>query len=156
MQILGLQIGLSFLAYGAIARWYVVPWLSSVTPARALVALLLVHVFRHLGLVFLVPDVAGDAVPPGFSLPLAYGDLLSAMLAWVAIAGWQMRARWASAATWVFNVIGALDLLIAYAQGVVRQPHIGAAWYIPTFVVPALLVSHALIGWVQTRPEART
>ena len=45
---------------------------------------------------------------------------------------------------WLFNIIGTFDLANA-----LRQPDaiasFGAAWYIPTFFVPLLLVTHFLI-----------
>ncbi len=45
---------------------------------------------------------------------------------------------------WLFNVLGTVDLLRAlrHANAV---PDMGAAWYIPTFVVPLLLVTHVMI-----------
>jgi hypothetical protein len=48
---------------------------------------------------------------------------------------------------WLFNVVGTLDLLYAVFQGVTRGvgPHLGSAWYIPTLVVPALFITHAMI-----------
>jgi hypothetical protein len=48
------------------------------------------------------------------------------------------------ALVWLFNIIGTLDLLYAlsHEQAV---PHLGAAWYIPTFWVPVLLVTHGMI-----------
>ncbi len=46
--------------------------------------------------------------------------------------------------TWIFNIIGILDLLNALRHAVV-VPHLGSAWYIPTMLVPALLVTHFMI-----------
>lgn len=42
--------------------------------------------------------------------------------------------------------MGALDLLVALGQGTRLgvAPLLGAGWYVPTFLVPALLVGHAL------------
>ena len=107
--------------------------------------LLLLHASRHLGMVFLVPSVVGPALPPAFAIPAAYGDLLAALLALLAIA--TLRAAWRSALalTWLFNVVGSLDLLNALYRGNQLEVQLGAAYYIPTFVVPALLVTHAMI-----------
>ena len=56
---------------------------------------------------------------------------------------------------WVFNVWGAVDLLNAIYQGQigvrVGPESLGAAFYIPTVVVPALLVTHGLIFWLLLR-----
>ena len=48
---------------------------------------------------------------------------------------------------WLFNVVGTVDLIYAVTRGTLEQaaPVMGAAWYIPTFLVPALLVSHFLV-----------
>jgi hypothetical protein len=75
----------------------------------------------------------------------AYGDLLAALLALGAIAA--LRAGWTIAIplVWVFNLVGALDLINALFQGLRHNVQLGAAYYIPTVAVPALLVTHAMI-----------
>ena len=45
---------------------------------------------------------------------------------------------------WLFNIVGSLDLLNALRHLEVA-PMFGAAWYIPTFLVPLLLVTHYMI-----------
>ena len=51
---------------------------------------------------------------------------------------------------WVFNIVGSVDLLNAFYQGdrlgVGIAPGLqGAAYFIPTVVVPLLLVTHFLV-----------
>ena len=46
---------------------------------------------------------------------------------------------------WLFNVEGTLDLVNAFYQGLLKDVQLGAAYYIPTFAVPALFVTHAMI-----------
>ena len=46
--------------------------------------------------------------------------------------------------TWLFSIVGIADLANALRQAE-AVPHFEAAWYIPTFVVPVLLVTHAMI-----------
>jgi len=74
-------------------------------------------------------------------------DLVAGLLALVAIVA--LRTRWPAAIplAWIANVVGTLDLLNAFYQGISRNvgPHLGSAWYIPTFVVPALYVTHFMI-----------
>ena len=144
-QIFGLQMLLSLLVYGLLARWYVAPRLAALPLPTALAPLLFLHAFRHLGMVFLVPTVVGPSLPPAFAVPAAYGDLLAALLALLAIVA--LRAGWrpALALTWLFNVVGTLDLLHALYRGAQLQVQLGSAYYIPTFAVPALLVTHAMI-----------
>src|SRR2546427_820589 len=92
LQIFGLQFLLSLVLYTLIARWHVAPRLAALPLASALSPLLFLHAFRHLGMVFLVPTVVGSSLPPAFAVPAAYGDLLAALLALLAIVA--LRSRW--------------------------------------------------------------
>ena len=144
-QIFGLQFVFSLVLYSLLARWYVAPRLAPLPLRTALMPLLFLHATRFLGLVFLVPSVAGGPLPPEFAVAAAYGDLLAALLALGAIAA--LRAGWTIAIplVWVFNLVGALDLINALFQGLRHNVQLGAAYYIPTVAVPALLVTHAMI-----------
>ena len=139
-----LQFLFSIIVYALIARWFVLPWLSDKALGTALILLILPHVFRHVGMAFLLPNLNAGPQPDTFALPAAYGDLAAAVLAILAIialrAGW--RAKYA--AVWVFNIIGTADLINALRQGD-ALPNFGVTWFIPTMFVPLLLVSHVLI-----------
>jgi hypothetical protein len=66
------------------------------------------------------------------------------------------RASWAIPIVWVFNVWGAADLLNAFYEGLIGVPDpgsLGAAFFIPTVIVPPLLVTHGLIFWLLLRPK---
>lgn len=145
LQIFGLQVALSFVVWGVVAAWYVAPRLAALPLASALQPLLVLHAFRHVGMVFLVATVVGPSVPASFAVPAAYGDLLAGLLALAALVA--LRGRWpiAIATVWLFNVLGLLDLINAFYQGISAQVELGAAYYIPTVVVPALVVSHVMI-----------
>jgi hypothetical protein len=143
--IFGLQVLLSLVGYGLVARWYVAPRLAALALPAALTPLLLLHAFRHLGMVFLVPTVVGPTLPAAFAVPAAYGDLLAALLALLAIGALRMAWSGATSLVWVFNLVGTLDLVNAFYQGMRNNVQLGAAYYIPTFAVPALLVTHAMI-----------
>ena len=142
-----LQLVLSFIVVGLIAKWYVAPRLARLPLYDALVALIFLHAFRHLGMVFLVPAVVAPSLPPGFALPAAYGDLLAGLLALLAIVALRYRWPLALGLAWLFNIVGTLDLLNAFYEGTRLSvaPHLGSAWYIPTFGVPALIVTHVMI-----------
>ena len=142
--IFGLQFLLSLLAWGVIVGLLMSPWLARKPLHEALVWLSLPHAFRHIGMVFLVPGVVDQPLPAEFANAAAYGDLATGLLALGAIIA--LRARWSLAVplVWLFNVIGTVDLANA-----LRHPDVasrfGAAWYIPTMIVPLLLVTHFLI-----------
>ena len=97
-----------------------------------------------MGLAFLVPALNDPGMPVDFATAAAYGDLLSGILALLAIVA--LKNRWALAIplVWIFSVVGVVDLTNALRQdGAVL--YMGATWFIPTFVVPLLLVTHAMI-----------
>ncbi len=142
--IFGLQFVLSVVVWGLLARWLLSPWLEKKSRQEALFWLTLPHAFRHVGMVFLVPGVVAQPLPESFANPAAYGDLLTGVLALVALMA--LRTSWGGAVVlvWLFNTVGTVDLLNALRH-VDVAPDFGAAWYIPTFLVPLLLVTHFMI-----------
>jgi hypothetical protein len=145
----GLSILMNFVASGIVTKLYIWPWLRVMTREEALLPLMVPHMFRFLGLSFLVPGVVSASLSPDFARPAAYGDLVAALLAVVAVLALSARASWALAIVWVFNLWGTIDLLYAIYQGEIGvrigPGSLGAAFYIPTVLVPPLLVTHALI-----------
>jgi hypothetical protein len=152
----GLSVLMSFVAFGTVTKLYILPRLRAVRRDDSLVPLLIPHTFRFVGLSFLIPGVVSPSLSPVFAIPAAYGDLIAAILAVVAISGLVARTSWAIPAVWVFNVWGALDLVYAFYQGQfgvrIGPGSLGAAFFIPTVVVPPLLVIHGLIFWLLLRP----
>ncbi len=144
LAIFGLQLVFSLVVWGLIAKWLFVPWLEKKSPYQALFWLTLPHAFRHIGMVFLVPGIAAQQLPDIFAIPAAFGDLISALLALLVLIA--LRADWARALVlvWIFNIVGTVDLLYALSHAD-AVPDLGATWYIPTFLVPLLLVTHFMI-----------
>ena len=144
LAIFGLQFFLSLVVWGLIAKWLLAPWLEKKSPHDALFWLTLPHAFRYMGMVFLVPGVVARPLPGAFATPAAYGDLVTALLALLALI--VLRTGWARALAlvWLFNIVGTVDLLNALRQANVVVDF-GAAWYIPTWLVPLLLVTHFMI-----------
>ena len=142
--IFGLQFVLSLVAWGVVAGMFLSPWLALKSRREALMWLSLPHAFRHIGLVFLVPGVVHQPLPSGFANAAAYGDLATGVLALLAIVA--LRSRWsgALALAWLFNVVGTVDLANALRH-LDLPPRFGATWYIPTMLVPLLLVTHAMM-----------
>ena len=144
LAIFGLQFVLSLVVWGLIAKWLLAPWLEKKSPHNALFWLTLPHAFRYMGMVFLVPGVVARPLPDVFAIPAAYGDLVTGVLALLALIA--LRTGWARALAlvWLFNIVGTVDLLNALRHANL-VPDFGAAWYIPTFFVPLLLVTHFMI-----------
>ena len=143
----GISIVLGVVVWGIVAARYVWPALRERPRADALRPLLLLHSFRFIGLAFLVPGVVSPELPDAFARPAAYGDLGAAVLALLALAA--LGSRFGIGLVWVFNLWGSADLLHAYYQGRlgvgVEPGQLGAAYFIPTVVVPLLLVTHVLV-----------
>lgn len=139
----------SYTGSGILAALYVWPWLKKQERPTALAVLVAPHMLiRLMGLGLLVPGLVAATLPAGFAMPTAFGDLAAAALATVATLALARRARWAAGAAWVFNVWGTLDLLLAIFNVIhfdVRPEMLGAAYYIPTALVPPVLLSHVLI-----------
>ncbi len=148
LTIFFLSILFGFISFALIARWYVMPALARLPIEGALTPLLFLHSFRYIGMAFIVPGVAAPDLSSAFAVPAAYGDLLAVLLALLALAALRLRWQFAIPLVWLFNLEGTLDLLNAPLQGIVNQINpgqLGATYFIPTVVVPALLVTHFII-----------
>ena len=144
LAVFGLQLALSLILCSLLARWFLAPWLKEKTRSQALFWLTLPHATRYVGMVFLVPGVVSPSLPGSFATAAAYGDLAAGLLALVVLIA--LRNRWTGtmALIWLFNIVGTIDLVNALSQAQ-AVPYLGAAWYIPTFWVPVLLVTHVMI-----------
>jgi hypothetical protein len=151
----GLSVLMSFVAFGLVTQLYIWPHLRIRERDDALLPLVVPHTFRFIGLSFLVPGVVSPLLPPAIAVPAAYGDLLAAILAVAASIALSRRASLATLLVWLFNVWGAADLLFAFYQGQfavgLDARMLGAAFFIPTAIVPPLLVTHGLIFWLLVR-----
>jgi hypothetical protein len=144
MNILTVNLLFSTLVFWIAARLYLFPRLHELEPRTVLLPILLLHGLRHLGLMFLAPGAVYAGIPPQFSYPAAFGDLLAAVLALIAIPAVASRARLARPLVWLFNIEGSVDLIVAIilATAYDAAPLMGPAYWIPAFWVPALLVTH--------------
>jgi hypothetical protein len=144
MNILTVNLLFSTLVFWIAARLYLLPKLDELEPRTVLLPILLLHGLRHLGLMFLAPGAIYAGIPTQFTYPAAFGDLLAAVLALIAIPAVATRARSARFLVWAFNIEGTVDLIIAIvlATAYDAAPLMGPAYWIPAFWVPALLVTH--------------
>jgi hypothetical protein len=154
--IFGSSVLMSFVASGLVTGLYLLPALEAMATKEALAALVVFHTYRFIGLAFLVPGVVSEDLPPEFARPAAYGDLIAAILAVLATVMLRRDVVGALAVTWLFNIWGTGDLVNAMFQGTRRiaaggRSALGAAFFIPTVIVPALLITHGLIFWLLVR-----
>ncbi len=144
----GIQFTLSLVAYTLIAFWYVVPRLSGLPREEALMPLLWVHAFRIVGGTILAPGAVDARVPTEFRVMIGYGDLVTAVLALLALIALRSRFPGAIALVWLCIIVGTADTVNAIIQSVrdsVFTYALGVNWVIVSIYVPALLVSSLLI-----------
>ena len=160
LPLFGLNVLMSFVAFGIVTSTYIWPRLRTARREEALIALTVPHTFRFIGLSFLITGVVSSSLPLRFSFPAAYGDLFASILAVLAIWSLSARAWFARSMVLVFNVWGAVDLLVAFYQGLlgvrIDPASLGAAYFIPTVLVPPLLVTHGLMFWLLLRKPSST
>jgi hypothetical protein len=138
VNVLTINLVFSTFVFWIAARLYVLPRLHE--PRTLLLPILLLHGFRHLGLMFLSPGATYPGLAPEFAVPAAYGDLLAAVLA--------------KPLVWVFNLEGSIDLAAAITLATLydAEPSMGAAYWIPSFWVPARLVTHYITFVLLAKP----
>jgi hypothetical protein len=148
------SVAFGLLAWGAVCLNYVWPRIRELPMHAAVRPILHLHLFRYIGLAFLVPGVVGPNLQAAFAAPTAYGDLVAMALAWVALM--MGSHRYSRIAVWAFSLWGSADLLFAFYRGtigvVIDPASLGATWFIPTVAVPLLLWTHVLVFAVLLRP----
>jgi hypothetical protein len=147
MSILTINLLLSTLVFAIAARLYLWPKLPDLEPSAVVLPILLLHALRHLGLMFLAPGAVYPGIPQAFAVPAAWGDLIAAVLALIAIPAVVRRSWLARPLVGLFNIGGTLDLMSAITLATLNDaaPHMGPAYWIPAFWVPALLVTHYIV-----------
>jgi hypothetical protein len=139
------SIAFSLVAWGVVTARYIWPELRLRERAEALRPLLVLHSFRFIGLAFLVPGVVSPDLPPAFAHPAAYGDIIAAILALFSLL--LLPSTAGVAAAWIFSVWGTADILNAFYQANhagLLAGQLGAAFFLPTLIVPLLLITHGL------------
>jgi len=125
-------------------RLYLLPLIPRVPLKLILVPILLFHSMRHLGMMFLTRGATYPGLPWQFAKKAAFGDLVTAILAFIAFPLVLSGSGLAKPAVWVFNVVGTVDLLVALTTATIYNapPTMGPAYWIPALWVPMLLVTH--------------
>lgn len=148
------SIAFSFTAWSIPTARFIWPRLARRSRVDALRPLLVLHSFRFVGLSFLVPGVTSPDVPAAFSHAAAFGDLVAAALAVLGLLA--LRRRAGIGVVWIFNLWGSADLLNAFYQaghaGLVPG-QLGATYFLPTLIVPLLLITHLLAFRILLRHE---
>lgn len=145
-------MAMSLLAWSIVAWVHVVPWLDRRSRREALLGIVAPQMFRHVGLLALFPGIG--AVPSAWSVPLAWGDGATALLAALTMIALAKSWRHAVALAWVFNTFGLLDMLHNGYNAAALQiaPQLGVIAFVVSFAVPGLFVCHLLTFRTLLRP----
>lgn len=143
-RILTLNLVGTTVVFYAAAKIYLLPRLDRLSPRSVLIPILLLHSLRQLGLMFLTRGATYPGLPWQFAYPSAFGDFVTAMLAFICIPLVIRDQAQARTLVWVFNVFGTLDLIVAIILATIygAPAFMGPAYWVPAFWVPALLVTH--------------
>jgi hypothetical protein len=141
---------LAFVVVTAFTGWSVVPWMRQCSAAVAIGACLWVHTLRIVALQIYSARRFGYDIPASMANQIAWGDVVGACLALLAL--WLLRRRSVAAVPviWLFVIETTLDFLNAAALAIrhhsARTAH-DLSWVILNFYVPVLLISLALATW---------
>jgi hypothetical protein len=144
----GVQFTLSLVIFGLVAKWYISPALDKLPMQAGLAPLFLVHALRYLPSSAFAPGQVDPNLPGDAMARIAYGDLVSALLALIAVV--FLHGGWPGATimAWVVNVMTSLDWLyggyLAASSRIVTYAT-GANWYIINYYVPVIGVIHVMI-----------
>jgi hypothetical protein len=143
-KLLAVLIVMSLCGWIIVARVHVLPWVDARPKRDALLVLVTPQMFRTIGAMSLLPGI-GDP-PPEWSIPLAWGDGMTAALAMLAMVALQTRWSHATKMVWASAVFGLLDLLHNVYNSITMQvaPRLGPLAYVVAFGVPMMLVFHVL------------
>lgn len=147
LALLAVQIMLSFVTFGLIAA-AVMPRLAAMPRARALQLLLLPHAFRYIPLGLLAPGQSSSEISSAVLHTIAVGDLVSAVLAILALFALQRRFRSAQRFVWFFSVVSVLDIAVALTVGLGNHVYcypLGPSWYVLALYVPLVCVAQAML-----------
>ena len=156
-DIFSIDMALGYLASALCIATYVWPRLRAMDRVEAHRAIATFNSFRFFGLAFLLPGFVGPSLPQGFAVPVAYGDLVTGLLAILALLTVRVRFLFWPL-VWAFNLVGLADLVIGTARGVsVNLPaaagQLGVGYAILMLYVPALFWTHIVAFWLLLRPE---
>jgi hypothetical protein len=135
------------IGWGTIFATIIWPKMKKQPRVQQLKTLTAIHFFRYFATTLLIAGLVSRKLPSGFAYPTAFGDLISLILAYIAFIGLQRSkaVRPSLIPVWIFNIVGAADLLLAIVLGpaLVHDPgDLGLSYIIPTVYVPLLLVAH--------------
>ena len=143
----GGSAALGIIGWATIFATIIWPKMKRQPRVQQLKTLTAISFFRYFATTLLMAGLVSRTLPSAFAYPAAFGDLISLGLAYIAFIGLQRSTAEQPSLlpVWIFNIVGAADLLLAMVLGpaLIRDPgDFGLSYIIPTVYVPLLLVAH--------------
>ena len=135
----------SLMVWNKLSKKYIWLQVKDLELKKAVQPILILHSFRFAGLSFLVPGVVHAGLNPAWAMPAAFGDFTAAILAFITLL--RINSTSFKFLLWIFNILGLLDLLLAFADGPRYGilPFLGATYFIVILYVPILLLTHLMV-----------
>jgi len=150
MLYLNLQILVAFVVFILIFRLYLHPWFKAQPFGAAVMPMLLLHVFRYLGLTLLAPGQVEASVSPTALEVMAYGDLAAGISALLAALAIYTRSSLSVPLVALFTLVGFGDFVsVGYtaAQAGIAQAEIGTMRFLMVTFAPALMLSQIYVAY---------
>lgn len=154
-----IQLVLGYVAWLLCFGVYVLPRLKLMDRFRAQHAIATLHSFRFFGLAFILPGVVGPNLPAHFAVFAARWDLVTGVLALLALLTARIRPLF-----WLFvvafNLVGTTDLVFDYYHAIQAglpavAGQLGATYAIPIIYVPLLMITHFAAFYLLLRPQSQ-
>lgn len=129
-------------------RWYVFPRLAILSIYDALIPMVLIHGLRYLGMAFMVDTQVYEAFPDDLAFIVGVWDFSTSILAIITAFSLKNKWKYAIPLTWVFNIFGFTDLLVAFPQVFAIEFYnydLGTMWWAFTTIGVVNVISHIYI-----------
>ena len=118
--ILNIQALMGLTAYFLVYWNFLRPWLQTQTFERAVLPLLVLNIFRFLGLTFLVTGQLDSSLSRDALELIAYGDFAASICALLAALALTTGSRLATPLVALYSVVGIADLMMVFPTALGR------------------------------------
>ena len=148
--ILNIQALMGLTAYFLVYWNFLRPRLQALPFERAVLPLLIVNIFRFLGLTFLVTGQLDPSLPRDALELIAYGDFAASICALLATIALTTGSRLATPLVALYSVVGIADLMMVFPTALgagVFEVSMGAMWLTVGLFAPVIVLSHVYIAY---------
>jgi len=148
--ILNIQASMGLIAYFLIYWNFLRPRLQARAFERAVLPLIMVNIFRFLGLTFLVTGQLDPSLPRDALELIAYGDFAASIGALLAAIALTTGSRLATPLVALYSVVGIADLMMVFPTALgagVFEVSMGAMWLTVGLFAPVIVISHVYIAY---------